>query len=310
MDLLRSRCVKHTTFGSINPSPPAQSRLGDSVVPVTPLLLVVFVASAACAFAWIASLVSGDTSWVDRSWSIVPVIYVLIFAAFGHFTNARLDLMACLVTIWGVRLTYNFARKGGYTGVEDYRWPVLRASMSAWKFQLFNFFFIVLYQNFLLVLIALPALTAYQHRSTPLRPLDVVLGAVFLVCTVAETVADQQQWNFQQWKLAEVEAGREPEIRFVQTGLFRYSRHPNYFYEQAQWWILFLIGAVAAGSLFEWTIIGAFLLTLLFLGSTSFTERLTLERYPEYAQYQKTTSAMIPWTTGAPRSLVQTAQSD
>lgn len=279
-------------------------------MPVSPLLLVVYIAAGACAFAWIASLVSGDTSWVDRSWSVVPVIYVWVFAAFSHLTNARLDLMAALVTIWGARLTYNFARKGGYTGVEDYRWPVLRASMSKWQFQLFNFFFIVLYQNFLLVLIALPALTAYQHRGTPLRPLDLLLGVAFILCTTAETVADQQQWNFQQWKLAETRAGREPTVRFVQTGLFRYSRHPNYFYEQAQWWILFLFGAVAAGTLFEWTILGPFLLTLLFLGSTSFTERLTLERYPEYSLYQKSTSAMIPWISKVPRSQIQTVQSD
>ena len=240
----------------------------------------------------------------------MPVIYVWVFAAYGHLVNARLDLMASLVTIWGVRLTFNFARRGGYTGLEDYRWPVLRASMSKWRFQLFNFFFIVLYQNFLLVLIVLPVLTAYQHRATPLRPLDVLLSAAFLACTLAETVADQQQWNFQQWKVAEAKAGRVPAIRFVQTGLFRYSRHPNYFYEQAQWWILFFVGAVAAGSVLEWTVLGALLLTLLFLGSTSFTERLTLERYPEYALYQKSTSAIIPWTTQAPRSIVQTAPSD
>jgi steroid 5-alpha reductase family enzyme len=218
--------------------------------------------------------------------------------------------MASLVIIWGVRLTFNFARKGGYTGVEDYRWPVLRGSMSKWQFQLFNFFFIVLYQNLLLVLITLPALTAYQHRATPLGALDVLLGAAFLACTLAETLADEQQWRFQQWKLSETAAGRVPTVRFVQTGLFRFSRHPNYFYEQAQWWILYLYGAVAARSLLQWTVVGAFLLTLLFVGSTSFTERLTLQRYPEYALYQKSTSAVIPWFTHAPRTLVQTAKSD
>jgi steroid 5-alpha reductase family enzyme len=182
--------------------------------------------------------------------------------------------------------------------------------MPKWQFQLFNFFFIVLYQNFLLVLITLPALTAYDHRSTPVHPLDVLLTAAFLVFVVAETVADQQQWNFQQWKSAELKAGREPAVRFVQSGLFRYSRHPNYFYEQAQWWVLFLFGTVAAGSLLQWTIAGPLLLTLLFLGSTSFTEKLSLGRYPEYAQYQTTTSAQIPWFTAVPRADVQTAKSD
>ncbi|MGD0853525.1 MAG: DUF1295 domain-containing protein [Acidimicrobiales bacterium] len=259
------------------------------------LLLTVLIAAAACAFAWTASLATGDTSWVDRMWSIVPVIYVWVFAAYAHLANARLDVLAALVTVWGVRLTFNFARKGGYSGVEDYRWGVLRASMPPWQFQLFNLFFIVLYQNALLVLIALPAWSAYQHRSTPLGPIDLLLALLFLLFTVGETVADQQQWNFHQWKSAEVAAGRTPNPRFLQSGLFRFSRHPNYFFELAQWWVVFLFGAVAARSVLEWTVIGPFLLTLLFVGSTRFTEKITLSHYPEYELFQRSTSAVVPW---------------
>ena len=260
-----------------------------------PLHLVVVVAGVACAFAWIASLVSGDTSWVDRLWSIVPVIYVWVFAGAAELRNARLDVMALLVTVWGARLTYNFARKGGYSGVEDYRWPVLRASMRPWQFQLFNVFFIVLYQNFLLVLIALPAWTAYQDRASSFGPLDVLLTILFVACTVGETIADQQQWDFQSWKYAETSAGRLAHPSFVQSGLFRYSRHPNYFFELAQWWVLFLMGAAAAGTPLVWTALGPFLLTLLFVGSTRFTEKISLSRYPEYASYQRTTSPVVPW---------------
>jgi steroid 5-alpha reductase family enzyme len=262
---------------------------------MSPLVLTVLIAAAACAFAWIASLATGDTSWVDRMWSIVPVIYVWVFAAYGHLRNPRLDVVAALVTLWGVRLTYNFARKGGYSGVEDYRWAVLRASMRPWQFQLFNLFFIVLYQNALLVLIALPAWTAYQHRSTSFGPVDLLLTLLFLLFTVGETVADQQQWNFHQWKSAEVSAGRTPTPRFLQSGLFRFSRHPNYFFELAQWWVVFLFGAWAARSVVEWTVIGPFLLTLLFVGSTRFTEKITLEKYPEYELFQRATSAVVPW---------------
>jgi steroid 5-alpha reductase family enzyme len=265
------------------------------LVAMSALMTVIVVAGAACVFAWTASMVTGDHSWVDRSWSIVPVVYVAIFAGFAHFTDARLDLMVVLVLVWGARLTFNFARKGGYRGVEDYRWQVLRSSMSKWQFQLFNIFFVVLYQNFLLVLITLPALTALDHRATPLRPLDIVLAALFLACTAAEALADQQQWDFQSCKQREIDAGRSPTTRFVQTGLFRYSRHPNFFFEQTQWWIVFLFGAIAARSLLEWSVAGAVLLTLLFVGSTSFTEKITLSKYPEYSQYQRTTSAVVPW---------------
>jgi len=262
---------------------------------MSPLLLTGLIAAVACAFAWIASLVTGDTSWVDRMWSIVPVIYVWIFAAKSHLDSPRLDVMTALVTVWGVRLTYNFARKGGYRGVEDYRWAVLRASMGPWKFQLFNLFFIVLYQNALLVLISLPAWTAYQHRATAFSAIDLLLTLLFVLFTVAETVADQQQWDFQQWKNAEVRAGRIPNPRFLQSGLFRFSRHPNYFFEIAQWWVVFLFGAVAARSILDWTVIGPFLLTLLFVGSTRFTEKISLSRYPEYEFFQRSTSAVVPW---------------
>ena len=262
---------------------------------MAPLQVIVLVSAAACAFAWVASLVSGDTSWVDRSWSILPVIFVWVFASAAHLDNARLDVMAVVVTAWGSRLTFNFARKGGYSGVEDYRWSVLRSSMRRWQFQLLNLFFIVIYQNLILVLLALPAWTAYQDRATSFGPVDVVLAAVFLAFTVGETIADEQQWRFQSWKRAEVEAARTPSPRFVQTGLFRYSRHPNYFFEIGQWWIFFLMGAVAAQSLLQWTVIGAFLLSLLFVGSTAFTERITLSRYPEYVLYRQRTSPIVPW---------------
>lgn len=281
---------------------------GDRLIAMKPLLVVVLISAATCAYAWIASLITGDTSWVDRIWSIVPAIYTWVFAASAGFTNARLDVMAGVVTVWGARLTFNFARKGGYSGVEDYRWPVLRASMSTWRFQLFNFFFIVIYQNIILVLIALPAWSAYENRATPFGALDLLLAAAFLACTALETVADQQQWNFQTWKRSEASAGRTPDPQFVQTGLFRASRHPNYFFELAQWWIIFLMGAVAAGSLLQWTVVGALLLSVLFVGSTSFTEKITLSRYPEYANYQRRTSAIVPWFSRSRTDEVETLQ--
>ena len=259
-----------------------------------PLLVVIAVAGAVAVFCWIASLVSHDHSWVDRLWSIVPVVYVWIFAGAAGFADPRLDVMAGLVTLWGARLTFNFARKGGYTGVEDYRWPILRERLGPARFAVFNILFIVLYQHALLVLITLPALTAYENRGTPLGILDVVVAVVFLALLAGETVADQQQWEFQQAKRAAVEAGREPAVRFVQTGLWRFSRHPNFFFEQAQWWALFFFGAIAAGSVLQWTVLGAALLTGLFVGSTIFTESITKSRYPEYADYQATTSAVVP----------------
>jgi steroid 5-alpha reductase family enzyme len=263
---------------------------------MSPLLVVVIIAIAACTFAWIASLITNTTSWVDQLWSIVPIIYVGVFAGYAHLANVRLDVMALLITLWGARLTFNLARKGGYTGVEDYRWAVLRDRMGRGQFQLFNFFFIVIYQNVILVLITLPALTAYQNRATtPFGALDAILTVLFLAATVGETFADQQQWNFQTRKYSQIAAGHPPTPQFLQSGLFRLSRHPNYFFELAQWWVFFLMGAVAADSLLQWNVVGAFLLSVLFVGSTRFTEKITLSRYPEYQEYQQQTSAVVPW---------------
>jgi steroid 5-alpha reductase family enzyme len=257
---------------------------------MSPLIAVVIVAGVACLFSWIASLLTRDNSWVDRLWSIVPVVYVWIVAGVAGFSDLRLTVMAVLVTAWGVRLTFNFARKGGYSGEEDYRWAVLRGRMNSWQFGLFNLFFIVLYQNAILVLITLPSITAFENRQTPFGLLDAVLVALFIALLVGETVADQQQWNF----YAARSAGTAT-TRFNTTGLWRLSRHPNFFFEQAQWWVIFLFGAVAAGSVFQWTVLGAFLLSTLFIGSTIFTEQITRSKYPEYAEYQSATSAVIPW---------------
>ena len=262
---------------------------------VEPFIVSLWILVGVCVVTWVLSLITGEHSWVDRIWSIVPVAYVWVYAGFAGLQDARLDLMAILVTLWGIRLTFNFARKGGYApGGEDYRWAVLRGRMPGWQFWLFNLFFIVIYQNVLLFLITLPAWTAYLHQ-TPLGVLDIVCAVVFLAFLVGETVADQQQWNFHQWKNAEKAAGRDPQPRFLQSGLFRVSRHPNFFFEQAQWWVLFLFGCVAAGSILQWTVIGPLLLTGLFIGSTVFTESISVSRYPEYAQYQRRTSPIVPW---------------
>src|SRR5258708_16558680 len=130
------------------------------------LVVCVWVLAGVCLAVWLTSLVTREHSWVDRIWSIVPIAYVAIFAAKAGFDDVRLDLMLGLVVAWGARLTYNFARKGGYApGGEDYRWAVLRSRMPSWQFHLFNLFFITIYQNVLLLLITLPASTPLRHRA-------------------------------------------------------------------------------------------------------------------------------------------------
>ncbi|WP_350346885.1 DUF1295 domain-containing protein [Agromyces sp. G08B096] len=269
------------------------------------LTVCLVLCAAVTAGTWLASVLTHEHSWVDRIWSIAPIAYVWIFAA-GDGFSPRLVLMALLVTAWGARLTFNFARKGGYRpgAGEDYRWAVLRGRMPGWAFALFNIGFISLYQNALILAFCLPAFTA-SGSATPLGVWDVALAVVFVAFLVGETIADQQQWEFHRWKQTERAAGRTPVPGFLQTGLFRISRHPNFFFEQAQWWVFYGFAIAATGVWLHWTIAGAALLTLLFICSTVFTESISRSRYPEYDDYRRRTSMLVPWFPKAPQPSAQ-----
>jgi steroid 5-alpha reductase family enzyme len=262
---------------------------------MTPLVVCLVICGTLIAATWVASIATREYSWVDRIWSIAPVAYAWVFAVAGGL-DARLVLMAALVTLWGIRLTANFARKGGYRpGGEDYRWAVVRGRMSPTWFQVFNLFFISGYQNILILLITLPAYTVFAAGGMPLGVWDVVLTTAFLAFLVGETIADAQQWAFHRWKTAEGAAGRVPSPGFLQSGLFRVSRHPNFFFEQAQWWVFYGFAIAATGVWLHWSLAGAVLLTLLFIGSTILTESISRSKYPEYDDYRASTSPIVPW---------------
>ena len=254
----------------------------------------IWILAATCLLTWLLSLPTKDTSWVDRIWSIVPAVYAWVFAAGAAFANPRLNLLAAVITLWGARLTFNFARKGGYRpGGEDYRWEVLRAGMKPWQYQVFNIGFIVVFQNVLLLMITMP-MNDLLGVAPGLDATDVALALLCLGLLALETAADQQQWNFHQKKKAEAAAGRSVVPGFLTSGLFSISRHPNFFAEQAQWWVVLVFSVVRVGiTSTNW--IGAVVLTALFIGSCRFTEQISLSKYPEYVAYQRRVSAMVPW---------------
>lgn len=260
-----------------------------------PVLLSLQVCGGAIAGTWLLSVLTREYSWVDRIWSIIPAVYVAIFWADAGFSDPRLALMTALVTLWGARLTFNYWRKGGYApGGEDYRWAILRERLGPVWFQVFNATFISPYQNALLWLIALPAWRAWAHAGTPLTAVDGALAALFLTLLAGEFIADQQQWDFHQEKQRRQAAGQTMDPPFLTTGLWRWSRHPNFFCEVGQWWVFFAIAAAASGSWLDLTLAGPVLLTLLFDGSTRFTESITRSRYPSYAAWQATTPRLVP----------------
>jgi steroid 5-alpha reductase family enzyme len=261
-----------------------------------PLTTALWVAGGLALLCWVLSLITKEYSWVDRLWSITPALFSVHFAGHVGFDDPRLNLMASLTVLWGVRLTYNFARKGGYKpGGEDYRWEEIQGKIGPFWFQVLNATFLAPFQNYLLLLIVVPSYAAYRFMGTPLNALDYAAAVAFVVFFIGETVADEQQWKFQTAKYAAIARGETPDADFITTGLFRYSRHPNFFCEQAMWWTYYVFSIAAGAGWFNWTITGAVLLTLLFQASTGLTEKLSARKYPAYADYQRTTSRLMPW---------------
>ena len=260
-----------------------------------PLIVAVGIAGFLAAACWVLSLIFREYSWVDRLWSVAPAIYAWWFAYAGGF-SPRVTLATVVVTAWAARLTYNFARKGGYAkGGEDYRWEVMRAKMGPGTWQVFNVLFICGFQHALILGFTLPVWMMTATATGPLTSVDVVGAGAMLFFLVGETIADQQQWNFQQAKKAKRERGEPVREQFVTTGLFRYSRHPNFFCEMSFWWSLYAWSVAAGAPLWNWTIAGPIVLTFVFLGSTPLTEGISASKYPEYAGYQKRVSRLIPW---------------
>lgn len=253
-----------------------------------------FLASlGAAGLCWLLGVLTREYSWVDRVWSILPPAYVAWFASQAPCDDPRVGTMTLLAALWGARLTYNFARKGGYApGGEDYRWVELRRRLPPPVFAVFSLVFIAFIQNMLLLLLALPAHVAGREGAAPWGCLDTLATALFLVLLAGETIADQQQWRFHCAKRAR---GAAYGPQFLTRGLFRYSRHPNFFCEVSMWWTFYLFSVSSGAGWLNAAIAGPLVLTLLFHGSTRFTEALSRAKYPSYADYQRTTSRLIPW---------------
>lgn len=259
-----------------------------------PIVVTFVLSNSAALGSFILSSLTGNYSFVDKSWSILPFVYTWVYYLYNP-TQATL-IWSCLVTLWGCRLTWNFYRKGGYQWSEqDYRWPIVRKWFPytpLWV--LFNFGFVSVYQNWLLWLISLPV---SQSQVNPFW-----IGC-FLFFLLIETIADNQQFAFQTKKYQLLNAKKKlifPYSNgFLTSGLWAYSRHPNFFGEISMWWCVFascyshsLTLNLVSLSFPSW--LGALLLTLLFIGSTHLTESITASKYPLYKSYQQSVSMWIP----------------
>ena len=271
------------------------------------LKILGIIAGCSAAFCFIVGELTGNNSQMDKLWSLLPIVYTWVIAIKGGM-SARLVVMALLTTMWGIRLTINFARKGAYKlkfweGEEDYRWAVVRSGPAfnkRWKWALFDLFFISIYQNALVLMTTFPALVAMKSDK-PFGWIDGIAAVLMLGFIIWETVADEQQWAFQTKKWAMLNEGKTLEELpapynkgFNTTGLWGRSRHPNYFAEQSIWVCFYLFSVGAGMGIFNWSIIGALLLIVLFQGSSSLAEEISSSKYPEYEKYCQSVPRFFP----------------
>lgn len=275
------------------------------------LFMLVVICVISMAYCFIVGELTLNNFQMDKLWSILPILYAWIMTIKSGM-HPRLVIMATLVTIWGIRLTLNFAKKGAYSikfwqGEEDYRWIVLRKNPhlnKRWKWALFDLFFISIYQNALVLAITLPMLVT-MTSSRVLNSYDLLIAALLLGFIILETIADQQQMAFQTTKYKLLKQGMKLEDLpspynkgFNTLGLWSRSRHPNYFSEQSIWVVLYLFcisaGVVSYG-FFNWTVVGSMVLILLFIGSSAFSEGVSKQKYPAYQDYINKVSKYIPY---------------
>lgn len=275
------------------------------------LRILCIVCACSAGYCFIVGELANNFSQMDKLWSLLPIAYTWIIAAKAGMPP-RAVVTAGIVTVWGIRLTFNFARKGAYSlrfwaGEEDYRWAIVRQSpllRSRFAWALFDLFFISIYQNALVLAICLPALAAMESGAAfGLFDWLAVCGALFFL--VLETVADACQWRFHREKkrlLAEkgsLDALEAPyRLGFNTCGPWSRLRHPNYLGEQGFWLCLYLfvIGAgVAQKGVFHWSLLGPLFLVLLFIGSSSLSESISAGKYPAYRSYQKQVFKYLPF---------------
>jgi len=253
---------------------------------------------------FIVSEITRNYSQVDKLWSLMPLAYAWITAM--AYPSFRLFLMASLVTVWGIRLSFNFYRKGGYSiipweGEEDYRWKVLRetsALRGRIRFGLFNLLFISFYQNLLILLFSTPLLMAALYQGVPVGATDLIAATLMLLFIITETIADNQQYMFQSVKRSAAE-NEKPYVEslskgFLTEGLWKYVRHPNFASEQAIWISFYLFSVAASGKWINFTLLGPVLLVFLFIGSSVMTEKISSGKYPDYTIYQREVPKFIP----------------
>ena len=235
---------------------------------------------------WLISLVLRNVTIVDTLWGLgfVLVGWITFYMAGGY--AGRKILIAVLTTLWGLRLAAHLSWRNWGAG-EDPRYGAWRKA-SGKQFWIVSLFKVFILQAVFLWVIAL-ALQIGQIAPTPehFTGFDLLGLLVWLLGFFFEAVSDFQ--------LARFKADPETKGKVMKQGLWKYSRHPNYFGESLIWWGIFLIALATPNS--WWTVISPLVITAVLLKMTGIplTEKSISNRRPGYKDYIRQTNAFFPW---------------
>lgn len=234
---------------------------------------------------WLLSLLLKNSSIIDIFWGIGFVIIAwLTFKLAPQGYLPRRQLIAALVTVWGLRLAIHIGARN-WDKPEDFRYAHWRAENGAsWWWR--SFFKVFLLQGVLMWIISAPIIAA-QTSGFPaiLTPLDYIGFLLWLFGFLFESIGDYQLTRFK--------ANSSNKGKLLTTGLWKYTRHPNYFGEAVLWWGFYIIALAAGG---WWTIFSPIMMTFLLMNVSGVVmlER-TMKAKPGYEEYIKKTNAFVPW---------------
>jgi steroid 5-alpha reductase family enzyme len=241
---------------------------------------------------WGVSLRLRDASIVDVFWGPMFVVIATVGFLQGGGLPARKAIVLALVAVWGLRLAVHLAVRSRGRG-EDYRYREMREKHGS-RWWIVSLPYVFLLQATIASVVALPIRAAMRHGGdTPLALLDLAGAVLFLAGFVMEATADRT--------LASFRSRPENRARVLDYGLFRYTRHPNYFGDALVWWGLGAIG-VSAGA--PWALVGSAVMSFLLMRVSGVTllERSIAERRPDYAAYQRCTNAFFPGPRRNPKT--------
>jgi len=235
---------------------------------------------------WVVSVIKNNVTLVDSMWSLFFLLATAIYIESGIGLNERNILLIIIVLMWSLRLSIYLSWRN-WKPHEDHRYQAIRKNNEP------HFWFKSLYivfglQALLAWVVSLP-LMGIANSDNTLQWLEHLGLVLFLFGFLWESIAD--------WQLTRFKANPANQGAVLNTGLWRYSRHPNYFGEFCIWWGFYLI-ALSAGA--WWSVPGPLLMTLLLLkvSGVALLEKDIGERRPAYADYIKRTNALFP---GKPR---------